>query len=245
MSPTNDHLGMNELWRYFFKVVKWTSPLAFVVEDPEFLKSNQFGEVERTARRLGYDIARGVLKAELFGVSQRRRRGFIVGLRKGGIATLPEATHHGPAQHLAKAIYSLRGLPLRYDFSNGAKINGKYVPHPVKDLHIGRRPTDLSLQRYRLIKPGENRFALRARAPELTPQCWINKKTGSSDVMGRLEWGKPALTIRTEFFKPEKGRYLHPEQDRPITHYEAARIQSFPDDYLALRLKDRDRSADR
>ncbi|MBW1834728.1 MAG: DNA cytosine methyltransferase, partial [Deltaproteobacteria bacterium] len=37
------------------------------------------------------------------------------------------------------------------------------------------------------------------------------------------------VTIRTEFFKPEKGRYLHPEQHRPITHREAARFQSFPD----------------
>ena len=49
--------------------------------------------------------------------------------------------------------------------------------------------------------------------------------------MGRLEWDKPALTIRTEFFKPEKGRYLHPQADRPITHREAARLQSFPDGF--------------
>ena len=51
-------------------------------------------------------------------------------------------------------------------------------------------------------------------------------------MFGRLWWDRPSVTIRTEFFKPEKGRYLHPEQDRPITHREAARIQSFPDDFL-------------
>ena len=39
------------------------------------------------------------------------------------------------------------------------------------------------------------------------------------------------MTIRTEFFKPEKGRYLHPEQHRPITHREAARLMGFPDDF--------------
>jgi DNA (cytosine-5)-methyltransferase 1 len=59
--------------------------------------------------------------------------------------------------------------------------------------------------------------------------------------MGRLEWDKPSLTIRTEFFKPEKGRYLHPQWDpedpamrvnRPLTHWEAARIQGFPDDFV-------------
>jgi DNA (cytosine-5)-methyltransferase 1 len=57
--------------------------------------------------------------------------------------------------------------------------------------------------------------------------------------MGRLEWTKPSVTIRTEFFKPEKGRYLHPEWnaeasrsvDRPITHLEAALIQGFTRSY--------------
>ena len=39
------------------------------------------------------------------------------------------------------------------------------------------------------------------------------------------------MTIRTEFFKPEKGRYLHPRDPRRITHYEAARIQGFPLDF--------------
>jgi DNA (cytosine-5)-methyltransferase 1 len=37
--------------------------------------------------------------------------------------------------------------------------------------------------------------------------------------------------MRTEFYKPEKGRYLHPNQHRPITHREAARFQSFPDSF--------------
>ncbi|WP_241160952.1 DNA cytosine methyltransferase [Plantibacter sp. PA-3-X8] len=39
------------------------------------------------------------------------------------------------------------------------------------------------------------------------------------------------MTIRTEFFKPEKGRYLHPSADREITHYEAAVLQGFADDH--------------
>ena len=49
--------------------------------------------------------------------------------------------------------------------------------------------------------------------------------------MGRLSWDKPSVTIRTEFFKPEKGRYLHPTEPRALTHHEAARIRGFPDDY--------------
>ena len=40
---------------------------------------------------------------------------------------------------------------------------------------------------------------------------------------------RPAFTIRTEFYKPEKGRYLHPTEHRPITVREAARCMTFPD----------------
>ncbi len=233
MSPRDAHQDMNELWRYFFKVVEWTRPTAFVVENvPEFLKSAQFVEVEHMARSLGYHIAAAPLKAELFGVPQRRRRGFLVGVRDG-LATLPEPLNGASnVATVRDAIGDLASLPLRYDFRNDSRSGGEYDAHPVSDLHIGRMPTAKSLQRYTVIQPGENRFALMKRAPQITPRCWLEKKTGSSDVMGRLEWDKPALTIRTEFFKPEKGRYLHPDQHRPITHFEAARIQTFPDDYL-------------
>ena len=63
------------------------------------------------------------------------------------------------------------------------------------------------------------------------PECWKRKTKGGTDLFGRLRWDSPSVTIRTEFFKPEKGRYLHPQAHRPITHREAARIQGFPDDF--------------
>jgi DNA (cytosine-5)-methyltransferase 1 len=82
------------------------------------------------------------------------------------------------------------------------------------------------------VPPGGNRFDLQKNAPHITPGCWIRKTSGGTDLFGRLWWDRPSVTIRTEFYKPEKGRYLHPEQHRPITHREAARIQTFPDDFL-------------
>lgn len=120
------------------------------------------------------------------------------------------------------------------------------------DLHFGRNPEPLSRARYHAIPPGGNRKDLRdkwytvdefgevhvfntpnppgVRTPVeyLSTKSWDNHNTGTGDVMGRLRYGEPSVTIRTEFFKPEKGRYLHPTEDRPITHYEAARIQGFP-----------------
>ncbi|MFJ3765377.1 DNA cytosine methyltransferase [Streptomyces sp. NPDC090082] len=122
----------------------------------------------------------------------------------------------------------------------------------TRDLHIRRNPEILSLARYGKIPPGGNRKDLRGwwftidesgaieyfqepkpagvktRVIPLSTESWDNHNTGTGDVMGRLRRGEPSVTIRTEFFKPEKGRYLHPTANRPITHYEAARIQGFP-----------------
>lgn len=63
--------------------------------------------------------------------------------------------------------------------------------------------------------------------------------------MGRMRWQEPSLTVRTEFYKPEKGQYLHPHwvkksarrkfpspDNRVITHLEASRLQDFPRDFL-------------
>lgn len=107
---------------------------------------------------------------------------------------------------------------------------GDIPPHPTeKNWHIGRNPKEISLARYKAIPPGGNRFDL---PRELQPKCWIKKTKGGTDLMGRLWWDRPSVTIRTEFFKPEKGRYLHPEEHRPITHREAMRLQSFPDSFV-------------
>ena len=83
----------------------------------------------------------------------------------------------------------------------------------------------MSLKRFAAIPERGNRFDL---PDELLSPCWRKHRTGTGDVMGRLYLDKPSVTIRTEFFKPEKGRYLHPTEDRVITHYEAAMIQGFP-----------------
>ncbi|GGT14221.1 DNA cytosine methyltransferase [Streptomyces chromofuscus] len=150
----------------------------------------------------------------------------------------------------------LRGteLPDGTDFipEVDAKIEGIFT---TLDLHFGRNPKPLSRARYLAIPEGGNRKHLRGkwytedefgkihfflepnppgvRTPVeyLSTESWDNHQTGTGDVMGRLRMGEPSVTIRTEFYKPEKGRYLHPTENRPITHFEAARIQGFPLDF--------------
>ncbi|TRO57692.1 DNA cytosine methyltransferase [Streptomyces sp. IB201691-2A2] len=126
-------------------------------------------------------------------------------------------------------------LPDRRSVMSSGTIAGPYL---TRELHIGRNPTAVSLARYRAIPPGGNRWDLTGKYAVcdeakvyLSTKSWDSHHSGSTDVMGRLHADRPSVTIRTEFFKPEKGRYLHPTEHRPITHYEAALIQGFPEDY--------------
>lgn len=48
----------------------------------------------------------------------------------------------------------------------------------------------------------------------------------------RLAWDEPALTITTWVYHVGSGRYAHPTEDRAITMREAARLQSFDDDFI-------------
>jgi DNA (cytosine-5)-methyltransferase 1 len=230
--PTDHHPRMNRLWRQYFRVIEWAKPRAFVIENvPEFLPSREFQEVERKAKKLGYIVDKRVLNAADFGVPQVRRRAFIIGVTKGE-PPFPTPTTKNNPETVSKGIQKVAAKPLSYDDFCVKGDDGEYIAHVAKSLHFGRNPTERSLERYRLIPVGGNRFDLMRQRPDLTSTCWLNKKTGATDVMGRLEWGKPAVTIRTEFFKPEKGRYLHPDDHRPITHFEAALLQTFPETYM-------------
>ncbi|TDN92213.1 DNA (cytosine-5)-methyltransferase 1 [Microbacterium sp. BK668] len=253
----------NQLWREFMRFVKISNPKVFVIENVDrFAKSPEFqmllAETEHGALR-EYELQHAVLNAADYGVAQRRKRTIIIGSRVG-VIPLPEPTHAKsptpgsgllPWRTVRDVIEGLPAdpltteLPARSSVHFGEAMPGEFVG---VELHIKRRPTEKSLRRYSFVPPGGGRFDLPV---SLLPTCWVNKPTGTTDVMGRLRWDHPSVTIRTEFFKPEKGQYLHPQWeagewdeehsrlrgdparsvDRVITHYEASLIQDFPRDY--------------
>ena len=213
------------MWRFFMDVVASSECQVFVVENvPNILTATEGLAIIRRARELGFFIdeeSMGLLLASRYGVPQNRKRAILMGSRLGPIR-LP-----APNGERTTVREAFRGIPLQPERDEVTR-----QPCQGADLHLRRHPTPLSLQRYRLVPPGGNRFDLQRAAPELTPACWIRKTQGGTDLFGRLNWDEPArCTIRTEFYKPEKGRYLHPSEDRPITHWEAARLQSFPDTF--------------
>lgn len=59
----------------------------------------------------------------------------------------------------------------------------------------------------------------------------ISETGGRTTLYGRIDYSKPSYTITTYFNRPGNGTYIHPIHNRVITVREAARLQSFPDNF--------------
>jgi DNA (cytosine-5)-methyltransferase 1 len=228
----------NQLWLRYTETIRRAGAKYFVLENvPAFQTSEQFKRFKRQCQprnRLGaYTFEARILNAADYGAAQARKRVILIGHHRDlPPLGLPSATHPSDAHVPLKAV--LADLPesvRRVDLPDRTiEFEGRLMPGAFKtaELHLTRSYETKSLERFAYIKPGRNRFDI----PEhLLAPCWKNHTAGSGDVMGRLRWDRPSVTIRTEFFKPEKGRYLHPTEHRALTHHEAARIQGFPDTY--------------
>ena len=178
-----------------------------------------------SAEELGFRVDGRVLNAADFGVPQRRRRAIVIGTRSGDVPW-PVPTHAdpngpdgvgGPPWRTFRE--AVEGLPLRPDgFA----------------WHRPRNPRPESVRRYKAVpRDGGDRFAMQRNLDRAgLGRSGAALLAGEADRyhrrVRRLWWDRPAYTIRTEFYKPEKGRYLHPSAHRPITVREAARCMSFP-----------------
>lgn len=244
----------NQLWREFIRVVRESNASLFVFENVDrFARTPEFGLLRQAASDDGElsDFRTQVfrLNAADFGTPQKRIRTIVVGSRIGPVRD-PVRTHSKiPIDELRqwrtlREVF-LQGLAVlepdvretwlpdsTTDFQ-GAPIEGTFK---LRDLHITRNYDLTSQIRYAHIAPGQGRFQL---PTELQYPCWRRHTKGAADVLGRLRWDEPAVTIRTEFFRPEKGRFLHPQWEnggqqinRALTHAEAAVAQGFDERHL-------------
>ncbi|MET8156718.1 DNA cytosine methyltransferase [Sphaerisporangium sp. NPDC005289] len=249
----------NKLWKEYVRVVLDLQPKVFIIENVDrFLRSREFELLTASTGPTGelrdYVLTTKLLNAADYGVPQTRRRVIVLATHRDLVSSHPSRkplqhpapTHRKPDRgHEDSTLFvSLKDwIPSSVVFSmtppetlttelptRTCTLLDGMLPGTFRttDLHIGRNPTEHSLKRYQAIPEGGNRHNL---PEELSTPNWIKHRNGAGDVMGRLWWDRPSVTIRTEFYKPEKGRYLHPKADRPITHLEAALLQGFPLDY--------------
>lgn len=221
------NIATRRLWQEYFRALKAIRPAAFVMENvPQILNSTEFDGFMAAIEQDGfYVVDKRVLNVADYGVAQRRLRAFVIGIDKRlGPISWPDQTHADPALK-----------DKRYERWRTFNQVVKHLPKQPdgRNWHRDRNVWPESILRYRAVPPGGNRFDMeqeldRQGLGHLVPACWRKHRKGSYDVFGRLWGNRPATTIRTEFHKPEKGRYLHPTEDRAITVREAALLMSFP-----------------
>lgn len=95
--------------------------------------------------------------------------------------------------------------------------------------HKASSLSDLNLRRIKASNPGGT---WRDWPDELVAQCHKQESGNSySSIYGRMAWDAPSPTITTQCYGFGNGRFGHPKQNRAISLREAARLQTFPDDY--------------
>ena len=241
----------NKLWRSYIKAVQRIQPRYFIMENvPQFKKSQEYIKLVKETRPkgalAGYELQDFVIRAHDHGTPQSRRRAIIVGRKKGEPAIqIPAASKEISLRKALKGL-SLSATPhdkwvkVISTFTETSAFGGtclqpgetRRIEGPYSGtatLHV-QGPLSAKLREMvRNIPEGGGRLDL---PEELQYDCWKRGTYNGSDVMGRLSWDKPSVTIRTQFYKPDKGRFIHPTEHRTITYAEAARIQGFPDNYI-------------
>jgi len=97
--------------------------------------------------------------------------------------------------------------------------------------HVTYALSKNDLRMVRSVPPGGNWKNIPTDIPSKRLEQ-IRKSGGRTTLYGRLLLEKPSYTITTYFNRPGNGTYIHPIQDRVISAREAARLQSFPDNYI-------------
>ncbi len=235
----------NQLFHDFLRFVEALLPKVVVMENVAEIYNAYDGTVRidivEKLKKLGYEIEVAVLYAPDYGVPQRRRRCFFFASRTGIKPVLPPPAF-GPEQtntffgeikqyHSAwSAISDLPVLkngegyePLEYDQrpQNEYQAEMRKASALIYD-HITRKLKEKQFARISSLAPGQG---IKNLPKELRP------KSGYSGAYGRLDFDMIAPTITRWVFHPGSGRFCHPREVRLLTIREAARLQSFSDDF--------------
>lgn len=189
---------------------------------PGIVRSGAKQALRQGLANLGYGFGEPLrLSATQLGVPQRRVRSIFVASKSNLIlARLEKLRSDFTGDTPPTVREAFKDLP----------TIGPSEKSADDDLHRSRQHTPITIERLRAIpKDGGSRSAL---PDNLQLACHRELEANSfPDVYGRMSWNAPAPTLTTGCTDVTRGRFAHPELDRAITLREAARLQTFPDDY--------------
>ena len=236
----------NYLFKHYFNVVKTVKPKVFVMENVKGILTMQDGKIFEEIMHIfadpemldgeAYELHYKIVKAVEFGIPQKRERLIIIGTTIKGFdfdflweETREKIKKEIPSYFDEVTIQDAIGN-LGSATSDGIIVNPKpetayeeYLSSRKNEIHnhTQTKHSALAVDRMRRVDNGQNFTVLDEK---------INSVHSGS--YGRLCWGEQAPTITTRFDTPAGGRFIHPDADRTLTPREAARIQSFPDDFV-------------
>ena len=197
------------LFHEFARCVKEVNPKMFMAENVRGLASHDNGRTLTTIinvlEALGYHTQQQILNAAYFGVGQKRERIVIIGIRNDLSIefSCPDAE-----KKMTTLREALEGCP--------ESVGVEYSEKKKKVLA--------------LVPPGGCWVDL----PEDVAKDYMGKSYysggGRRGMARRISWDEPCLTLTCSPSQKQTER-CHPEETRPFTIREAARIQSFPDDW--------------
>lgn len=225
----------NYLFQEFVRFVRILNPKWFLFENVEgittFDKGNTVKHIKKLFEELGYSTNEKVLCAADYGVPQNRKRFIMVGNNLGVKFEFPE-----PFNDKVTVGHAFEDLP---ELINGdLKDELQYKKDVSENNHYAKlmrsglkkckqnlvsRNKDYVIERYKYIKPGQNWQAI----PEELMLNYKDRNKCHSGIYRRLDPGKPSVVISNY----RKNMLIHPFEDRGLSVREAARLQSFPDDF--------------
>lgn len=223
----------NYLFREYLNLVKQLKPDVFVIENVKSLLSTSKGwfkeEITSAIQEMGYNVEVGVLTASDFGVPQTRERAIFIACKSKKIP-IPTPTVQTPVT-VRDAIEDLAYLE-----SNEGAFEQKYSTEATSQYqktmrkgsqklynHKASNHAKIAIEKLKMIPPEKGK--------ECLPQDLLGKQKFNS-TWCRLKWDEPSPTIDTRFDAASNGTNNHPFLNRAITPREAARLQSFDDNYI-------------
>jgi DNA (cytosine-5)-methyltransferase 1 len=243
----------NHLYKSYVKVVSLVKPKFFIMENVKGMLPVARQVIE-DFNGIGYDVQCQVLRAEDFGVPQHRERLIFIGNRLGIdnrqiFDDIGKISNGATRTVLRDALVGLRPLQAsrvknateKGSIESGSKIernNAKttnaYVSlinqnraMPLVFNHKARYNNDRDIEIFSRLNPGD-----RSDDPKIADiMPYARRNNIFKDKYFKLEPDKVCKTI-TAHMKFDCNMYIHPSQARGLTPREAARVQSYPDDYF-------------